>query len=44
MNDMPWRLANASILPIEVSPTPRFGTLTTRLTETSSAGFDAAFR
>ena len=37
-----WFLsAHSSILPNEVSPTPRLGTLITRLSATSSKGFTA---
>ena len=34
----------ASSRPTVVSPMPRLGTLSTRLTDTSSAGFTTAFR
>ncbi len=40
----PWPRAQASSLPMVVSPTPRFGTLSTRLSETSSRGLTVALR
>ena len=44
MNEMPSRAANASSLVMLASPTPRFGTLSTRLTLTSSTGLTTARR
>ena len=44
MKARPWLLAQASSRPMVASPMPRLGTLRTRFTLTSSAGFTTAFR
>ena len=44
MNGSPWAVAQASSRPTELSPTPRLGTLSTRLTDTSSTGLTTALR
>ena len=44
MNGTPWAFAHASSRPTELSPTPRLGTLSTRLTLTSSTGLTTALQ
>ena len=43
-NGTPWLAAQASMRATVVSPMPRLGVLSTRLTDTSSAGLTVAFR